>query len=187
MVAKRLSTAPSAGTTMQRVIRSRNLHLQERATQENQTESPFLQLPPELRIVIYTFVIRGHLHVRSTPPSLQFRSQDEAHKNALALLFACRQVRAEAVLLPYALNTFSLSHIFIRGGAKSRFLKARTVAQLQSIQAIYFSYHIRDRGLKTDKSVNDFKFLTGWSGFGDKIRVFVHVRARGAPREIPEG
>ncbi|KAH8629752.1 hypothetical protein IG631_14329 [Alternaria alternata] len=71
--------------------------------QRNATSSPFLRLPPEIRNMIYTHII-DVVTVVFTKAGLG-RGRHPV-QDGLALVRVCRQIHAEAGLLPYALNTF---------------------------------------------------------------------------------
>ncbi|KAF1850674.1 uncharacterized protein K460DRAFT_412336 [Cucurbitaria berberidis CBS 394.84] len=92
----------------------------------NQVESPFLRLPGEIRNRIYEFALTAsRIQVRKRyilPPNrtiyLYFdtcktiKMNDNRPSNNVNLLLGitatCRQVHAEAALLPYTLNTFAI-------------------------------------------------------------------------------
>ncbi|CAE7027096.1 hypothetical protein PTTW11_04188 [Pyrenophora teres f. teres] len=106
----------------------------EAITVKNQTDSPFLCLPAELRIQIYNYALRAiHIQVDKTPghtgsrlrlyvcltgdvsesfrgiewnatPSLGFSSFNLWHVDR-----TCRQMRSEIGLLPYKLNEFHVT------------------------------------------------------------------------------
>ncbi|CAN9321678.1 unnamed protein product [Alternaria sp. RS040] len=87
---------------------------------ENQQDSLLLRLPPELRCLVFEYVLGGNTY------EIRYHQKSEAVKNttiskhALALLSVCRQIFAETALLPFSLNTFSVFHplvfnIWIKG------------------------------------------------------------------------
>ncbi|KAB2106558.1 hypothetical protein AG0111_0g5447 [Alternaria gaisen] len=77
---------------------------------ENQQDSPLLCLPPELRCLVFEYALGGNTYM------IRYHRKSKAVKNttiakhALALLSVCRQIFAETALLPFSLNTFSVSH-----------------------------------------------------------------------------
>jgi hypothetical protein len=71
--------------------------------QRNATSSPLLRLPPEIRNMIYTLIIDVNTVVFTKAGLGRGRHPIQ---DGLALLRVCRQIHAEAALLPYALNTF---------------------------------------------------------------------------------
>ena len=94
----------------------------------NASVSPFLRLPPEIRLQIYGFVFGGHqLWIDCTPSRVDFNRGDVPEHSAghfynvnvngsgktqrfdLRLLYVCRQIFTETSLLPYALNKFFFS------------------------------------------------------------------------------
>ncbi|KAF7671513.1 hypothetical protein GT037_010325 [Alternaria burnsii] len=87
---------------------------------ENQQDSLLLRLPPELRCLVFEYVLGGNTY------EIRYHQKSEAvkhttiSKHALALLSVCRQIFAETALLPFGLNTFSVFHplvfnIWIKG------------------------------------------------------------------------
>jgi hypothetical protein len=77
------------------------------STQENQKNSPFLRLPPELRNKIYELALdEGTVQMRRrylAPPS--FLAQHDKH-GPQNLVLTCRQIHHEALPLLYKLCTF---------------------------------------------------------------------------------
>ena len=71
--------------------------------QRNATSSPLLRLPPEIRNMIYTLIIDV---VTVVFTKARLGRGRHPIQDGLALLRVCRQIHAEAALLPYALNTF---------------------------------------------------------------------------------
>lgn len=69
----------------------------------NAASSPLLRLPPEIRNMIYTLIIDVNIVVFTEAGLGRGRHPIQ---DGLALLRVCRQIHAEAALLPYALNTF---------------------------------------------------------------------------------
>jgi len=123
------------------------------STSRNQSESPLLQLPAELRNIIYTYVLQDDLWV------VAYRlTKTESRGYPIALLFVCRQIHAETALLPYALNTFLIGDISLGEDAALGFLGRRTPAQLQSMQTLYFIYDLWNFAIPPRWTV-DFKFL----------------------------
>lgn len=87
----------------------------------------FLDLPAELRNLIYTFVFDYEVKASS--------DHERCPSNALALLRLNHQVYEEACLLPYLCCTF----VFFTFGGIERFAKLRTPQQLRSMQRVQLS------------------------------------------------
>ncbi|KAG9188676.1 hypothetical protein G6011_07381 [Alternaria panax] len=105
---------------------SRYEHENDRRTQANQVQSPFLCLPAELRNQIYRYTIKhGAINVYPTRAS-------KRTSHALHLLWICRQIRAETVSLFFSTTVFGFE----------TFCKIKTFArnlapdQLQAIRII---------------------------------------------------
>jgi hypothetical protein len=100
--------------------------LTDSSTQRNQSSSPLLRLPPELRIQIYELVLRDttvkvsrirykvsrirsniHKPFLSTPP----HAPHSAWKTPLSLLGTCRQIAQEATSIAYAECIFNFADI----------------------------------------------------------------------------
>ncbi|KAF1936746.1 hypothetical protein EJ02DRAFT_459276 [Clathrospora elynae] len=102
-------------------------------TTKNQRQSPLLRLPPELRNMIYEYVLSGltfqmhHIKVR----------QD---RRALAIVSVCRQTHADTCVLLYKLGTFSFDRLSLHPDTKlpclKHFLARRTLVQREAIQTI---------------------------------------------------
>jgi hypothetical protein len=69
--------------------------------QRNATSSPLLRLPPEIRNMIYTLILDVNTVMVAHAGLVRSRLE-----TSLTFLRVCRQMHAEAALLPYALNTF---------------------------------------------------------------------------------
>ncbi|KAF2132549.1 hypothetical protein P153DRAFT_382174 [Dothidotthia symphoricarpi CBS 119687] len=99
--------------------------------QRNQHDSPLLGLPAELRNKIYGYVLCG-----KTIAFELFRTVPGFDENNFNLLRTCRQIHAEAQLLPYAKNTFLI-------GDRSQFkqwLQQRTALQIDAISTIHLRF-----------------------------------------------
>ncbi|KAH6849564.1 hypothetical protein B0T12DRAFT_486270 [Alternaria alternata] len=70
--------------------------------QRNATSSPLLRLPPEIRNMIYTLI----LDVNTVMVAHAGLVRSRRFEISVTLLRVCRQIHAEAALLPYAFNTF---------------------------------------------------------------------------------
>jgi hypothetical protein len=91
----------------------------------DQPASPLLSLPPELRNIIYVYVFSGHriepvLYDNEKPDEVnvytcETKLQETRHSTIqdfhllVALTQTCRQIRAEARLLPWKLNKYTVS------------------------------------------------------------------------------
>ncbi|CAK3860849.1 Hypothetical predicted protein [Lecanosticta acicola] len=138
-------------------------------TLQNAANSPFLQLPPEVRNRIYAFALGGrtlHIsrdgskavgiprfkatvcraeatHVRPWDPSeTHRRCSQKGCDLALALLRCSRQIYSEAALIPYADNIFSFG--FCRPNAKIRFFQEIMPVQKRAITAVEFAVSLDD-------------------------------------------
>ena len=94
----------------------------------NASVSPFLRLPPEIRVRIYKLLLGGqHIWIDSYPSSTDIHGSHHGksfyHLNTIdhsgrgfdiRLLRVCRQVFTETALLPYALNKFTFSNNSVR-------------------------------------------------------------------------
>lgn len=95
----------------------------------NASGSPFLRLPPEIRVRIYNFVLGGQQiwigrypasidyqrHLHHGPRFYHFNTIDREGRGLdIRLLRVCRQVFTETALLPYALNNFSFETHSVR-------------------------------------------------------------------------
>ncbi|KAF2636370.1 hypothetical protein P280DRAFT_473210 [Massarina eburnea CBS 473.64] len=153
-------------------------------TQQNQQKSPLLQLPGELRNIIYALVLGGH-----TIPD---------QKPNLALLATCCQIYYETRLLPFELNTvqicrdtqvrsfvrnihfFGLEHLK-RNVTRLHFRHGKAVkshccsdGSTRSEYPHWYSRHLSDwfrpdslPSLKSLKITLDFGFCTCGTGFGN--------------------
>ncbi|PVI04526.1 hypothetical protein DM02DRAFT_668950 [Periconia macrospinosa] len=86
-----------------------------------QPSSPLLRLPAEIRNRIYTLVLHhpSNIRIRFTTPvywrygilpnGLKYILRTDAPRNSLSLLATCRQIHAEANLLPFSLNVFDIN------------------------------------------------------------------------------
>lgn len=118
-------------------------------------EFPFLRLPAELRNEIYKYVLKVG-EWRSDSKRLR-RWSSGRHVQPLALLSVCKQIHAEASLLPYALNCLHFGYVSgfrldnvngVNTLLSARpptpalsFLQSRNPAQLGMIQTIRIDYH----------------------------------------------
>jgi hypothetical protein len=94
------------------------------STARNRQESPFLRLPPELRTRIYEIALGGKQirvcdvkscaaarhRCRTRAKKLRYNTYFHLRRRNLTLLVTCRQINAEARLLPFALNEFDGYH-----------------------------------------------------------------------------
>jgi len=108
------------------LTRNRNLH--------NQRESPLLQMPPEIRNMIYTYVFKGlNWRIYKTKWSIE---RLERRRNDLALLGTCRQISAETALLPFVLGRFDFRWFKFSTESGIGLFKTISAAQLGAIQSI---------------------------------------------------
>lgn len=78
-------------------------HANRNSSEANHNHSPFLQLPPEIRNQIYRYALdQGVVTVRPFAMSVP-------QPQSFYLLSVCRQIRAEASLLFFSLNSFDFS------------------------------------------------------------------------------
>lgn len=90
-----------------RVRTSATTYLQSDRTQENQANSPLLRLPPELRNIIYEYVLRMNHPIEMIRTAMRDRAGPKRH--LLALLGSCSQINTETAMLPYTLNVFAMT------------------------------------------------------------------------------
>ncbi|KAH7343123.1 hypothetical protein BKA66DRAFT_34522 [Pyrenochaeta sp. MPI-SDFR-AT-0127] len=98
----------------------------------HQRDFLFLQLPPEIRNMIYKEVFRDTTwFVYRKLPQL---ARVKASLGAINLLYTCRQIYTEAGLFPYRYGTFHIG--FLVGTIAHDFLQNRTQIQLQTIRIL---------------------------------------------------
>lgn len=103
------------------------------SSQLNATNSPLLRLPAEIRIAIYEYVLGGGTF--KFDGRLKFGNpQASFEDNKIDLLYVCRQINAEAALLPYALNEFIFA--YDSEDALPIFLRNRSPEQLKSTKMV---------------------------------------------------
>ena len=90
-----------------RVRTSSTTYLQSDRTQENQANSPLLRLLPELRNIIYEYVLRMNYPIEMIRTAMRDRAGPKRH--LLALLGSCSQINTETAMLPYTLNVFAMT------------------------------------------------------------------------------
>jgi hypothetical protein len=95
------------------------------STARNYQESDFLNLPPEIRNLIYNFVV-------TEPPTIRIRKNQRPSNIDLRLLRVCRQIYAETAALPYAANVFEFSDL----PTLVRWQRGRELGQLAAIKVI---------------------------------------------------
>ncbi|KAI0583368.1 hypothetical protein Alg130_05707 [Pyrenophora tritici-repentis] len=95
---------------------------QDKITSLNQTNSPLLRLPSELRNRIFDYVYTD--------------AAMKPDKNAMALPLTCRQLNHETAILPYKYCVFSFALYKYEAVAFTKFLDASTKAQLCAIESI---------------------------------------------------
>jgi len=103
------------------------------SAQRNQRESPFLQLPPEIRNRIYEYALsRSHVQKHRYHSLWVGLSTTQ---DPFALLFVCRQIYAETAVLPYRLTRFGFT--FFTGF--NRWLEKLMPVQRDSMEVVQFS------------------------------------------------
>jgi hypothetical protein len=99
----------------------------------NSTNSPLLHLPAELRNKIWRYVLGGkeyRVEVSKNTPVCRLKSEG---KRDVELLSVCKQIHAEAALLPIQLSVFEvLPHLALRWLETEKF----TTAQEDSISML---------------------------------------------------
>lgn len=106
--------------------------------------SPLLRLPPEIRNKIWQYVLGGKLiRVEDQKGSryAKFSSSPSEPDNAMALLRTCRQVYAEAALMPLLLNTFSFDYITVVKKLKLRQRKHIASIRFNLSSSLLFMLH----------------------------------------------
>ncbi|KAF2489667.1 hypothetical protein BU16DRAFT_162430 [Lophium mytilinum] len=135
-----------------------------------QSESPFLTLPAELRLIIYEFLFYG-AHLRAPRPSRGLAllltcteihaeaSRSEASSRALALLLTCKQVHTEASKLAFSLTNFILPAKVVR--ELNHYLDTLPRALIASIRHVTVEGHVWVTLLKTwDPKILTLETLT---------------------------
>jgi hypothetical protein len=126
----------------------------ESSTERNQHVSPFLQLPAEIRNMIYTHTLQGNMLIIARKAGRVVGLRSHPRGNASGLLYVCRQIYYESAALLFANSTLRLGHMPMRPDSKGReSLLKHTPAELQSTRSIYFLSDSHDR------PINDFEFL----------------------------
>ena len=99
----------------------------------NTISSPLLRLPAEFRNAIFALALRhGTISLVLSPSTRDRGILQDPHNippSPAPLLFVCRQIHAEVALLPYRLNKFIVSGMYL--SAMREFLKRRTREQLE--------------------------------------------------------
>lgn len=116
----------------------------------NASVSPFLRLPPEIRIRIYRLVLGGQqIFIGLYPNAFDHNNRSHCgerfyHFNTvngrgrgldIRLLRVCRQVFTETALLPYAHNHFSFETISVRQHFEALVRTGKKQAQKKAIGA----------------------------------------------------
>ena len=127
-------------------------------TEDEDDESaspPLLRLPAELREMIYTHALGGHvfrMSMRYIQKHKAIARADNPPPHALALLLTNRQINSEARLLPFSANTFSGRH---EGHLRSwiRSLPAEQRNQIKSVKFVRRGYIVEsERGVDVSTS-----------------------------------
>ena len=157
--------------------------------ERNATTSPLLRLPPEIRNRIFHFVLGGeHIHVfrdyqrQGTTNGRRPRSLDKRgywclynttagigasdedkwkHFYSIKLLLVCRQIYAEACLLPYALNIFSAYNATV---LRSAFLPSLKPCQRRALRSLAIKWSWKP-AVRVANSMDGVKEVYVW--FGD--------------------
>ncbi|KAF2830946.1 hypothetical protein CC86DRAFT_274809, partial [Ophiobolus disseminans] len=77
----------------------------------NQTASFLLRLPGELRNRIYTYTLGGWTWTRRSDEAKPKENGQPRGQSGIRLLATCHQIHAEALFLPFALNTFAFADV----------------------------------------------------------------------------
>jgi hypothetical protein len=115
------------------------------SSERNQTHSPFLRLPAELRIHIYEHVFAGRTYHFEHWDGPRLQDRNGTSKQHISVLKVCRQFRADTHLLPYALGIFSFRSLI----AMTDFFAMCTHAQLSAIRRLQIHTLRRDVLLPT--------------------------------------
>ena len=143
----------------------------------NQEESPLLRLPAEIRNRIYEYALglgrtfRMDIRRNANLVGVDKKSKE---KNCLSLLRACRQIYAEAVLIPFRVNTFVFhgQHIFDEWTSTVLPIRREAVA---SIELRTTSRRIM---MWTHNRTSDYA-LFPWSKFPGLKKIHIHVLRAG--------
>lgn len=123
------------------------------STLGKEVQPQFLLLPAEIRNMIHTYVLQGHIF-NVTAPSFRLKTRCRTYRDPLALLRTCRQIHAETLLMVFALNTF---HIQVKvlsnglgGGLRSSPLLLRSTTELHSLQSLSLDIPVMHNGAPRD-------------------------------------
>jgi len=105
-----------------------NLKLTDSSSKKNARDSPLLRLPPEIRSMIWEYVLGEHTIRMGESWHFTFPAQGTAQIH-FDLLRVCRQVYVEASNLPRTLNTLSFPDF-------TSFLETAATGKLHHVQKI---------------------------------------------------
>jgi len=170
-----------------------------------ETPFPFLQLPAEIRNMIYFLLLAGRTITLGIPhsfpiryfavrcrrflpavlkryPEPEIRHIDRSsflHRDrvTIGLLGTCRQIYKETCAIPYIFNTFS-----IHSGLLSLWLERRMYAQLQVIRSLKLTghvYSVMDSNSFLTTMNEAARLLTGLGELDVTIAMNAHLAIRG--------
>ncbi|KAH7076567.1 hypothetical protein BKA63DRAFT_382676, partial [Paraphoma chrysanthemicola] len=110
----------------------------------NQRTCSFLHLPPEIRNLIYSYVLGGRTITLGRCSCTAFWGEKPRQLGSpvfhdTALLSTCRQIHTEAHMLPFQLNRFSLNRMC---ELSSHSFRRFTSAQLRAITHVRIRVHL---------------------------------------------
>ncbi|KAK5164683.1 beta transducin [Saxophila tyrrhenica] len=149
-----------------RVLKGGKKLLGNKITQSNASKSPLLALSAEIRNRIWDLVLsKGTIHINASPGKRGTR-RTTAHgidyptytgrRYNLALLESCQQIRLEAALLPFELNTFS----FRNSKDLDHFTVTRILGQKKAILSITLGGSLKPGWIKLVEKMPNLEDLT---------------------------
>ncbi|KAF2833358.1 hypothetical protein CC86DRAFT_399985 [Ophiobolus disseminans] len=149
-------------------------------TKKNAQDSPLLGLPPEIRNMIWKYVLgRQKIKLSATRYPDTYYLASPARGTALIwfdLLCVCRQIYAEAALLPRALNTPTFPNF-------STFLKKVATGKLHHTQSV--SLRTILKCLKTNKELEKLVPVSAFEPFKTvDISLYVGDETRGVQERV---
>lgn len=127
----------------------------------NDQQSPLLDLPPELRNIIYEFALQWAAAIRV--PGI-------SHQAATSLLSTCRQIRTEASPLYYKLNRFRTSIAAHGGSSVLVWLQILGQERCRLMRRLSLVWRCTDQILNDLGEQVRCKRMAQGDGFGDALQ-----------------
>lgn len=113
---------------------------QERLSKMNQDDSPLLRLAAELRNRIYRYALyQGTVDVYAKPVKKK-KKDFPVHKADLALLSTCKQIRAEAQMIFFSVNTFEYQMNALGEHGFQTLVPVKAREQVKSVKMRWFHF-----------------------------------------------